>query len=87
MTTEQRTLLRQCLYAFNAIPNKKFDGFTTYDLAARITSALKTYVPYGINGLYYVYDNEENRIPLGYGNKTGTKKEIQTLCDELNNQL
>lgn len=44
----------------------------------------KIYVPYGINGLFYVYDNEEGYIPPGYGSRYGTKKQIQKICDELN---
>lgn len=43
----------------------------------------KKYVPYGMNGEYYVYDNETNHIPIGHG-KGGTKKEIQKICDALN---
>lgn len=42
------------------------------------------YVPYGINGLYYVYNTIDNCIPLGYGHKSGTKKKIQSICDALN---
>jgi len=42
------------------------------------------YSYYGINGEYFVYDNEENCIPLGYGGKPGTKKAIQAICDKLN---
>lgn len=44
----------------------------------------KEYVPYGINGMYYVYSAIDNHIPLGYGSKYGTKKKIQAICDELN---
>lgn len=47
----------------------------------------RRYVPYGINGLYYVYDNQENVIPLGYGNKYGTKAKIKAICDKLNKEL
>ena len=42
------------------------------------------YVPYGINGEYFVYDNEAGHIPMGYGSKGGTKKSILALCKKLN---
>jgi galactitol-specific phosphotransferase system IIB component len=48
------------------------------------TTANNRYVYYGINGEYFVYDNQENCIPLGYGGKPGTKKAIQAICDKLN---
>lgn len=46
----------------------------------------KRYVPYGINGLFYIYDNYENQIPIGYGSKYGTKKKIQSICNQMNQQ-
>lgn len=42
------------------------------------------YVPYGINGTYYVYDNEAGCTPLGFGSFSGTKSYIQKECDRLN---
>jgi hypothetical protein len=47
---------------------------------------IKRYVPYGINGEYFVYDNVLSYIPLGYGSKGGTKKKIQSLCEKLNKE-
>lgn len=43
----------------------------------------KKYVPYGINGKYFVYDNEAGNIPMGYG-KGDKKRAIQAICDKLN---
>lgn len=44
----------------------------------------KTYVPYGVNGVFYVYDNKAGYVPPNYGTKWGNKKTIQKMCDELN---
>jgi hypothetical protein len=41
------------------------------------------YVPYGINGEYFVYDNKENNVPIGQG-MGFTKKKAKAVCDELN---
>lgn len=48
------------------------------------TKSEKEYVPYGINGEYFIYSNIDNCIPLGMGSIKGTKKFIQRKCDELN---
>lgn len=45
---------------------------------------IKKYVPYGMNGEYFVYDNEASQIPMGYGSKGGTKAKIKKLCADLN---
>lgn len=42
----------------------------------------KKYVPYGINGEYFVYDNEAGHTLMGHSG--GNKKAIQKKCDELN---
>lgn len=42
------------------------------------------YVPYGINGVYYVYDNEQGCIPMGWGHRGDKKKIIAVVCDLLN---
>ena len=34
-------LLKDALFAFNAIPNQRFRNFSTYDLAAKLTDVLK----------------------------------------------
>jgi hypothetical protein len=46
---------------------------------------IKRYVPYGINGEYFVYDNILSYIPLGHGTG-GTKKKIKSICEKLNKE-
>jgi hypothetical protein len=65
--------------------------FEPYDPEASASCApqeskepVKEYVPYGINGEYFVYSNKDNHIPMGYGSKGVTKKKIQAICDKLN---
>jgi len=50
-------------------------------------SPSKRYVSYGINGMYYVYDNEENQIPMGYGTGNSSRRMIKRKCEQLNHEL